>query len=91
MAFKESETGYTAIFEEIRETCIAFIIVQNAAAIENVAMGRANVKIDAVVYAKKFSDNFKLKKYAWSILSDFANLFTHLYKKQKGVVRISNS
>ena len=91
MAFKESETGYTTMFEEIRETCNSFNAVQNAAAIESVAMGRAKVKMDAVVYARRFSDSFKVKKYAWSILSDFANLFAHIYKRQRGISKISNS
>ena len=85
MAFKESATGYSAIFEEIRETCNNFNVVQSSAAIEVVAMGRAKVKVDAAVFARKFSDGFRFKKYAWSIMSDYANLFAHIYRKKKGV------
>ncbi len=54
--------------------------MQNSDTIESIAQGRTKVKVDGKIFAKKFTDGFKLKKYAWMILSDYANLFAHMYK-----------
>ena len=75
MAWKESPTTYRSIYDEIRETCNNYNTVQSSAAMEDVTHGRAKVKVDAAAFAKKFQDSFRIKKYAWSIMSDYANLF----------------
>ena len=75
MAWKESPTTYRSIYDEIRETCNNYNTVQSSAAMEEVTHGRAKVKVDAAAFAKKFQDSFRIKKYAWSIMSDYANLF----------------
>ena len=80
MEYKECPTGYRSIFDEIRETCKNYNTIQSSAAIACVAQGRAKVKFDAAIFAQKFSDSFRLKKHCWSIMSDYANLFAHIYK-----------
>ena len=39
----------------------------------------------------KFSDHFKIKRNAWAIIADFANLFAHLYKQKENTSCISDS
>ena len=80
MAYKEHSNGYSSVFDEIRETCKNYNTVQGSAAIDAVTHGRAKVKVGAAVFAQKFADSFRMKKYAWSILSDYANLFAHMFK-----------
>ena len=58
---------------------------------EAVTHGRAKVKVDAAVFARKFEESFRLKKHAWSIMSDYANLFAHMYKQRKGLSQIYTS
>ena len=58
---------------------------------EAVTHGRARVKVDAAAFEKKFQDSFRLKKHSWAILSDYANLFAHLFKKKKGLQKIDCS
>ena len=85
MAIKDNPLGYSSIFDEIREVCKSFNVIQNSGAISTILHGRARVQVDAAVYAKKFEDSFRLKKHAWAILSDYANLFAHLFKRKNSL------
>ena len=53
--------------------------------------GRAKVRVHATDYAMKFKDSFVLRRNAWAIISDYANLFAHIYKQRKQLNLIRNS
>ena len=61
------------------------------ATIESVTFGRAKVKADASVFAQRFSETFISKRHTWAILSDYANLFAHIYRQKKGLSKIQPS
>lgn len=88
MVFKESGLGYQSIFDEVKEVVKAYNIVKSSAAILDVTMGRAKVKVDAVKFSQRFKDSFQLKKHSWSIISDYCNLFKDIYRLKKGVSQV---
>ena len=91
MEWKDYEGGYTAIRDEIRDTIKSYNAVQNSSVIDVLTHGRAKVRHDATNFSMKFSDHFNVKRNAWSIISDYANLFAHMYKKKHQVGAIPNS
>ena len=80
LAWKDHSAGYNSLIEEIRGMIKKYNAVQGADVIDAVTHGRAKVRVDATIFAMKFTETFKLKKHAWAILSDYANLFAHMYK-----------